>query len=644
MNRKDRIVYQILVPLGISMLASVVLTFIPIVIIVASEVPWWTTLALFGGTFIVITILMRQQLTIRSLRLRVYKEVSASKCNNYFITLAENYFKIFTAQNALSELRKVVEVRKHPNAGLLQMLERISQELESTSQEQDNSLSVINSDKILKFLSLLPHKKASLREGVVQNVARYILDNVASNTYLVLYGYSTTVCDSLVAVGEHLPCPVFLSKDAQYEYGVKRSLGEHKMALKHLERGGITPNIIEFEEVPGMTLSSSNFVETVSDKHVPLAKGREVIAIIGCEAADINGNVLIPSQLKGTPSETAKFVEVFRPELSETEVVQRKILVINESYKIYDLSTPNILVTHAPLKLSLLEHIAYLFGLKRDLHLIQTNLIKLNSSDISAIIDDYGIHFGKGDRINLEPSFLEWQKQSFREMFPMLVDNNIKKLLRESCTIICDLDGVIVDTEPLHFVAFADVVHSFKKNLTYQEYIEECCGLSDEEGAKNLILRKKLPASENRIVEAKKQSYYKKVANVEAELFLPGAIELLKTLERDGKKLYLVTSSAPENAEYFLANTELAKIFPPENRYFGANAVSRKQIYMEIIDKSQSEATKFLLLDDSPRNLALGRNLGIKTIGFATTWTSEELNADGVISGADDLLKRYILQ
>jgi beta-phosphoglucomutase len=643
MNRKDRIVYQILVPLGISMLASVVLTFIPIVIIVASEVPWWTTLALFGGVFVFISIATRQKIAIRNLMVRVYKEVSASKCNNYFITLAENYFKIFTAQNALSELRKVVEVRKHPNAGLLQMLERISQELESTSQEQDNSLSVINSDKILKFLSLLPHKKASLREGVVQNVAKYILDNVTSNAYLVLYGYSTTVCDSLVAVSEHLPCPVFLSEDVQY--GVKRSLGEHKMALKHLERGGITPNIIEFKKVPGMTSSSLDFVETVSGKLVPLAKGREVIAIIGCEAADINGNVLIASRSKGIPSETAKFVEVFRPELSETEVVQRKILVINESYKIYDLSTPNILVTRAPLKLSLLGHIAYLFGLKRDLHLIQTNLIKLNSSDISAIIDDYGIHFGKGSRIDLEPSFLEWQKQSFKEIFPMLVGNNIKKLLRESCTIICDLDGVIVDTEPLHFSAFGDVVRSFKKNLTYRAYLEECGGLSDEEGAKNLIRHMKLPASENCIVEAKKQSYNGKVVNVEAEqLFLPGAIELLKTLERDGKKLYLVTSSAPDNAEYFLANTELAKIFPSENRYFGANAVSRKQIYMEIINKSQSEATKFLLLDDSPRNLALGRNLGIKTIGFATTWTSEELNADGVISGADDLLKRYILQ
>jgi hypothetical protein len=76
-------------------------------------------------------------------------------------------------------------------------------------------------------------------------VTRFLRD-VTPNTYLVLYGYSSTVCEAIVATANYLPCPVYLIEDLQY--GVEGTLGEHELARRHLREGSIEPTVLPFDQ------------------------------------------------------------------------------------------------------------------------------------------------------------------------------------------------------------------------------------------------------------------------------------------------------------------------------------------------------------------------------------------------------------
>ena len=89
------------------------------------------------------------------------------------------------------------------------------------------------------------------RAEVVEAVAEYV-DGLSPETQLVLYGYSSTICDGLARCAPWLQASVFLIEDLQY--GVDGSLGEHAHAQKHLERAGIKPILLRFDQIAPFAL------------------------------------------------------------------------------------------------------------------------------------------------------------------------------------------------------------------------------------------------------------------------------------------------------------------------------------------------------------------------------------------------------
>src|SRR5580704_14802419 len=59
--------------------------------------------------------------------------------------------------------------------------------------------------------------------------------------------------------------------------------------------------------------------------------------------------------------------------------------------------------------------------------------------------------------------------------------------------VIFDFDGVIVNSEPLHFFAFHEVLRAEKIDLTEQEYYRELIGFDDRGGFKHIYDRHNLP-------------------------------------------------------------------------------------------------------------------------------------------------------
>jgi beta-phosphoglucomutase-like phosphatase (HAD superfamily) len=418
-------------------------------------------------------------------------------------------------------------------------------------------------------------------------------------------------------------------------------------AERHLKRGLITPFLLPYHQIAVLCSANADFVRTETGELVPLTRKRRLIAFIGCEACDLKGNILIPSQLMGKPSETAKFVELFsQPNLaSDMSSIETLMVVVTESYKIYDELTNEDSYTYAPVKTSwLLDFLFLLFGIDRILPLMQIELVKLRPSDLKAIIDEYGIHLlNKENYIDLQPSLDQWKEDKVAKAF--LEDQiDSQRLLKDSVAVIFDLSIILEGIDHQDYIALASVLSIYGSSINPHDYEEECSGLSDEEGLRNLLRKKNLSSSVSlsQALEEKQKIYSKQLSTGMQSAF-PKAIELVKQLTSDGKKCFLVTSTSKQVTEKFIFDYQLASIFAAENRYLEISSTKREAIYPTIVGKSGNDAKKCVLIDKSHSNLTVAKKFQIRTIGISMDKAQSEFQADTVVEDVATLYNKYVM-
>jgi len=84
--------------------------------------------------------------------------------------------------------------------------------------------------------------------------------------------------------------------------------------------------------------------------------------------------------------------------------------------------------------------------------------------------------------------------------------------------VIFDFDGVILDSEPLHYKACSQILQTYGIFFTYQEYTEKYLGLSDKEMFPSLLSDKGNSfsfAEINLLIEQKAQAYIEMIQNHE---------------------------------------------------------------------------------------------------------------------------------
>ena len=95
--------------------------------------------------------------------------------------------------------------------------------------------------------------------------------------------------------------------------------------------------------------------------------------------------------------------------------------------------------------------------------------------------------------------------------------------------ILFDYNGVIVDDEPLHELAFKEVLAGFGAQLTSQQYNTYCQGRTDSDGF--LELKAQFPTELSsspleELVVKKQEAYQRLLPN--HDILYPGVISILK--------------------------------------------------------------------------------------------------------------------
>lgn len=194
---------------------------------------------------------------------------------------------------------------------------------------------------------------------------------------------------------------------------------------------------------------------------------------------------------------------------------------------------------------------------------------------------------------------------------------------------IFDMDGVLLDSEPLHFASDMKTMRHFGIEITREE-LEEFVGMVDREMLRTLKQRYNAPHSVAEMMEYQRNA---KVASLMASDIGPidGIRELLAELEAHHIRLAVASSSPRRLIDASLAKLAITPYF--EITLSGEEVAQGKpapDIYLEVARQLDVTPGECVVLEDSGAGVKAAKSANMKCIGFLNPSSG---NQD--LSGAD---------
>jgi len=181
--------------------------------------------------------------------------------------------------------------------------------------------------------------------------------------------------------------------------------------------------------------------------------------------------------------------------------------------------------------------------------------------------------------------------------------------------ILFDFDGVLVDSEPLHWECWTAVLNPLGVNLDWPTYARHCIGITD----RDLLEFYYWLGVERHGWQALEQAYSRKKTLFRQtvgsrELFLPDTVRFLLSLR--GRKMGVVTSSRSTEVEPLLVRAGVRDLF---GILIGAEQVSRRKPHPEpyLLARDRLGAANPLVVEDSDAGVASARAAGFEVLRVA---------------------------
>lgn len=206
--------------------------------------------------------------------------------------------------------------------------------------------------------------------------------------------------------------------------------------------------------------------------------------------------------------------------------------------------------------------------------------------------------------------------------------------------VIFDLDGTIVDTEPIHFAAFNEVLRPDGIEIPLAEYRARLIGLNDHDCFAAVLRENHKDASERKIADliARKTVVYQAMV-AEREVLYPGAVKFVRDCARRFP-LMIATGTLRAEAEAILRRAGIRELFL---EIVAAEDVERGKpapdAFIAALERIRSisrpddplAADQCLVVEDTPPGIEAAHRAGMKVLALCHMVGSSELAAADVV-------------
>jgi beta-phosphoglucomutase len=212
--------------------------------------------------------------------------------------------------------------------------------------------------------------------------------------------------------------------------------------------------------------------------------------------------------------------------------------------------------------------------------------------------------------------------------------------------VIFDFDGVITDSEILHFRAFNAVLAPYGFQLTKPEYYKEYLGMSDADCFRALIAEGRLPLQEPQLkgLGQQKTHLFEQLARTEGKI-IEGVREFLDTLSAAQVPIAICSGALRAEIELILDDAKLRRYFDvivsaeevkrgkPDPEGFLLALAQLNDLWPEPITSGRC-----IVVEDSHWGLKAAKAAGMRTIAVTNTYEAAQLKqADKVVARLNEL-------
>jgi beta-phosphoglucomutase len=197
--------------------------------------------------------------------------------------------------------------------------------------------------------------------------------------------------------------------------------------------------------------------------------------------------------------------------------------------------------------------------------------------------------------------------------------------------VLFDMDGVILDSEPLHYLATQRILNARGHALTYQQYKQHFAGKTDKEAFQKYCTLIGEQAAVSKILAEKAEAYLD-VATTSQLVPCPGSIECIRLLAERQLPLALVTGSLRAEAELVLQAFGLTNAFDiVVTAEDTAHGKPHPEGYLKGAAALDVNPVDCIVIEDAPSGILAARDAGMRCLAIATTYAAEELRGASLV-------------
>lgn len=190
--------------------------------------------------------------------------------------------------------------------------------------------------------------------------------------------------------------------------------------------------------------------------------------------------------------------------------------------------------------------------------------------------------------------------------------------------ILFDMDGTLIDSDPIHAAVFVDFLGARGVTLTPEDYMTRIHGRQNRD-----IFADFLPDEDPRAMDVAKEAAFRD--RITADLpMIAGARRFLERVADSSLKPAVVTNACRANLDAVLTALGLDELF---QHTVSADEVTQGKphpaLYQNALAALDVSATDALVFEDSPSGVTAARAAGLSVIGVTSSLSSAELQALG---------------